>query len=84
MRGVVFKWRTEQYADRGFPGGEHFGVIAQKAEEVFPKIVKEGRDGEKSVAYAEIIPVLIESMRELGAENDALRERITALEGAKQ
>jgi hypothetical protein len=80
LRGVNFKWRTEEYADRGFPEGEHFGVIAQEAEEVLPEIVKDGPGGEKSVAYAEIIPVLIESIRELKAENDALKERIIALE----
>jgi hypothetical protein len=80
LRGVSFKWRREEYADRGFPEGEHFGVIAQDAEGVLPQIVKDGPDGEKSVAYAEIIPVLIESIRELKAENDALKGRIAALE----
>ena len=80
LRAVVFKWRTEEYADEGFPEGEHFDGIAQEAEEVLPEIVKEGHDGEKSVAYAEIIPVLIESIRELKVENDALKDRIAALE----
>ena len=80
LRGVRFRWKTEEYADRGFPEGEHFGVIAQEAEEVLPEIVKDSADGEKAVAYAEIIPVLIESIRELKAENDVLKERIAALE----
>jgi hypothetical protein len=80
LRGVSFRWKTEVYRDRGFPGGRHHGVIAQEAEEVLPEVVKEGPDGEKSVAYAEIIPVLIESIRELKAENDALKQRIDALE----
>jgi hypothetical protein len=80
LRGVNFEWRTEEYADRGFPEGEHFGVIAQEAEEVLPQIVKDGPGGEKSVAYAEIIPVLIESIRELKAENDVLKQRVAALE----
>jgi hypothetical protein len=80
LKGVSFKWKTEEYGDRGFPEGEHYGVIAQDAEKVLPEIVKEGPDGGKAVAYSEIIPVLIESIRELKAENDAMRQRIAALE----
>jgi len=80
LRGVRFKWKTEEYGDRGLPEGDHFGVIAQEAEEILPEIVKEGPDGELAVAYAEIIPVLIESVRELKTENDALKDRIAALE----
>jgi hypothetical protein len=80
LRGVIFTWKTEEYGDLGFPEGEHYGVIAQDAEQVMPEIVKEGPGGELAVAYSEIIPVLIESVRELKAENDALKERIAALE----
>jgi hypothetical protein len=80
LRGVRFRWRTEEYEDRGFPEGRHYGVVAQDAEKVMPEIVKEGPEGELSVAYSEIIPVLIESVKELKAENDLLKKRIEALE----
>jgi hypothetical protein len=83
LRGVVFRWKTEEYTDRGFPEGEHFGVISQETREVLPEIVKEGPDGEESVAYSEIIPILIESIRELRAENEALKERVAALEASR-
>jgi hypothetical protein len=80
LRGVLFSWKNNKYPGRGFPEGEHYGVIAQEAEQVMPEIVKEGPGGELAVAYSEIVPVLIESVRELKAENDALKERIAALE----
>jgi hypothetical protein len=67
---------------RGFPEGAHYGVIAQEAEAVLPEIVNAGPDGERSVAYMEIVPLLVESIRELRAENQALMERIEALEAA--
>jgi hypothetical protein len=80
LRGVLFRWKTEEYRDKNFPEGRHYGVIAQEAEEVLPEIVEEGPDGEKSIAYSEIIPVLIESIKELKAENETLKERLAGIE----
>jgi hypothetical protein len=82
LRGVLFRWRTQEYTDKGFPEGRHYGVIAQEAEEVLPEIIKEGPDGEKAIAYTEIVPVLIESIKELKAENEALKERLANIEVA--
>jgi len=63
MEGVNYRWKTEEYRDRNFPEGRHYGVIAQDIENVLPEIVME-HNGEKAVAYTEIIPVLIEAMKE--------------------
>jgi len=63
MEGVNYRWKTEEYRDRNFPEGRHYGVIAQDIENVLPGIVME-HNGEKAVAYTEIIPVLIEAMKE--------------------
>jgi hypothetical protein len=64
LEGISFEWKTEEYKDRGFPDGRQYGVIAQQVEKVLPEIVKVGPDGSKSVAYTEIIPVLIEAIKE--------------------
>jgi polyhydroxyalkanoate synthesis regulator phasin len=45
-------------------GRTHYGVIAQQVEEVLPEIVKRGDDGVRKVAYRELIPVLIEAVKE--------------------
>ncbi|MEQ9374845.1 MAG: tail fiber domain-containing protein [Imperialibacter sp.] len=42
----------------------HFGVIAQEIEKLFPHMVKEDSRGYKSVNYTELIPVLIEAIKE--------------------
>jgi len=63
MQGVNYRWKTDEYPDRNFPEGRHYGVIAQDIENVLPEIVME-HNGEKAVAYTEIIPVLIEAMKE--------------------
>lgn len=42
----------------------HYGVIAQEIEKLFPHMVKEDARGYKSVNYTELIPVLIEAIKE--------------------
>ncbi|HVP57919.1 MAG TPA: tail fiber domain-containing protein, partial [bacterium] len=82
LRGVSFEWRRAEFPDKGLPEGRHYGLIAQEVEKVLPEVVKEGPNGDKAVAYSEIIPVLVESIKELKAENESLRQRIEALEQA--
>ena len=53
--------------------GNHFGVIAQEVEKVAPQVVSENNEGIKSVAYSELIPILIEAIKELSAEVDSLK-----------
>ncbi len=64
LRGVAYNWRTKEHSSKGFPEGKHFGVIAQEIEQVLPEVVKEGPDGDKAVAYDELIPILIEALKE--------------------
>ena len=80
LRGVAFDWKTDEHPDKTFDEGTHFGVIAQEIEEVLPEVVRVGPDGDKAVAYSEIVPVLIESIKtqqqqieELEAEVDRLK-----------
>lgn len=51
-------------ASMEFDEGKHYGVVAQEVEKVLPETVKVGPDGHKGVAYTEMIPVLIEAMKE--------------------
>ena len=52
------------------------GVIAQEVEEVLPEVVEENKDGIKSVAYGNMVGLLIESIKELKEENEKLRKRL--------
>ena len=57
-------------------GKDSIGVIAQEVEKVFPEVVLDGSDGFKSVAYGNLVGVLIEAVKELSA-------RVEQLEGSK-
>ena len=56
MRGVEFNW-----IDTGLPG---IGVIAQEVESIIPQIVSTDTNGDKSVAYGNIIGILIEAIKQ--------------------
>lgn len=54
------------------------GVIAQEVQSVFPEAVQTGEDGMMSVDYPSLVPVLFEAVKQLKAENDAIRRQMKA------
>jgi hypothetical protein len=81
IKGVSYSFKTDEYKDRGFSEGTHYGVIGQEIEKVLPEVVKENPDGDKSVSYTEIIPVLIEAVKEQQKVIEELKAKIKELEG---
>ena len=69
MRGVSFK-RTDD------DGHTSVGVIAQEIEKILPEVVREDKseDKIKSVAYGNIVGVLIEAIKELKNEIEELKK----------
>ena len=59
MRGVY-------YTRKDNPGPRHVGVIAQEVEEVLPEVVLTDAATNKSVAYANMVALLIEGIKEQG------------------
>jgi hypothetical protein len=92
INGVTFNWNSKEYKDKGFPEGKHYGVIAQDIETVLPEIVKtvkvkvkdtDEEEDEKAVAYSEIIPVLIEAIKEQQQQIANLEADVQALKTKK-
>jgi hypothetical protein len=74
IRGVEFDWNNLQEAEDGYFVRKHdVGVIAQEIEKVLPEVVGTREDGIKAVKYDRIVPLLIEAIKELKAEIDALK-----------
>ncbi len=59
----------------------NIGVIAQEVQEIIPEVVHIGNDKDKtlSVAYGNMVGLLIEAIKELKAEVDELKEKILKL-----
>ena len=63
LRGVNFDMNGERST----------GVIAQELELVLPEAVRDNEDGMKSVAYGNIVGLLIEALKEQQEQINALR-----------
>ena len=76
---------TTSGARRTFPQ-QHFGdsraygLIAQDVEQVLPELVVTNDDGFKAVDYSKLPLLTIQAVKELKAENDALKQRVAELE----
>ncbi|MBX5484120.1 MAG: tail fiber domain-containing protein [Myxococcaceae bacterium] len=61
LRPVSFAW-----ADRRGP--RRMGLIAQEVEQVLPELVGRTKDGHATVAYGDLVPLLVQAVRELSEE----------------
>ena len=52
------------------------GLIAQNVEKVYPELVNTDDEGIKSVEYANLVAALIEAIKELKNENEALKAKL--------
>ena len=50
----------------------HFGLVAQELREIYPDLVYENDNGYLSINYTELIPVLIQGIKELKAKVEQL------------
>ncbi len=71
LRGVEF--------DRIETGDHQIGVIAQEVEKIIPEVVYENENGIKSVAYGNIVGLLIEAIKEQQNEITELKEILKSL-----
>ena len=77
----TLRYRYTEDNALGLPSdGEFVGVVAQDVQEVIPESVEEGSDGYLMVNNDAIIWAMVNAIKELKAENEALRGRVEVLE----
>ena len=59
LGGYTYNWKDQTKSSR-----QQIGLIAQEVEAQFPQLVLTDHDGIKAVAYAHLVPVVIEAMKE--------------------
>ena len=72
VRGVTF--------ERIDTGNRGAGVIAQEIEKILPEVVMEDEHGIKSVAYGNMVGLLIEAIKEQQTHINKLEDKINAIE----
>lgn len=69
--GVTFNWND--LAENKDTEKREAGVIAQQVQKVLPEIISVRDNGYLAVAYEKLVPLLIEAIKELSAEVEALK-----------
>ena len=71
ISGYEFDWNDKQ----DIYTGHDVGVVAQEVEQIMPEVVSDRDDGYKAVKYEKLVPLLIESIKELTARVKELESR---------
>lgn len=85
MRGVSYRWRLDEMQDAYVKDRRQLGLLAQEIETVCPEAVStEKMDGvnTKTVDYTQLVPVLIEAIKEQQTLIESQRQRLESLERA--
>ena len=78
LQPVRYRFKAENPLD--LPSDKDYvGVIAQEVQEVLPEAVGEDEDGYLLLNNEPILWSMLNAIKELKAENDALREEVNAL-----
>ena len=78
LNGYTYE-RTDYVKDKEDPEAPEVlrqaGVVAQEVEKVLPEVVS-GKDGNKAVAYGNMVAILIEAIKEQQTQIDELKKRL--------
>jgi hypothetical protein len=73
--GYTFVWNDKQSTYKG----KDIGVVAQEIQEIMPEIVANRANGYLGVKYEKIVPLLIESIKELKKEVEDIKQKCDCL-----
>jgi hypothetical protein len=81
---ILYSWKTQADLPDTDPekNFKYFGVCADELVSIMPELCyNENPDVAVQINYAELVPVCINAIKELSAQNKTLEERLAALEG---
>ena len=84
LKGVTYRYAAAEHPELGLGRGPQIGFIAQDLEQVYPEVVKTKENGFKAVNYAQLVPVLVEAIKEQQAMIADLQEQVDELQRASK
>jgi hypothetical protein len=82
LRPVTYKLKTEVsglFVDKD-KNNTQYGFLAQELQKIFPEMVTSQENGILGIQYTELIPVLVQALKEQQDQIDLLNKRIKVLE----
>jgi hypothetical protein len=73
INGYSFNWNNDK---QHIYKGKDYGVVAQEIQEVLPELVQERENGYLAVNYEKLVPLLIESIKELKTQVEHLNKKL--------
>ena len=70
----MYSWKNDETNE------PHPGLIAQDVLEVHPEVVSTDKDGMYGVRYTELVPLAFAAIKEISAENTALKTQLAAMD----
>jgi hypothetical protein len=74
LKGVTYQWKDPKMGEN-----TEVGLIAQDVEDIFPEVVANDKEGNKSIAYGKMVAPLIEAIKEQQQQIEALRKEVLLL-----
>jgi hypothetical protein len=75
LNPVTYHLKEQDDSDK-----KHFGLIAQEVQEILPQIIGKGADDKLSLSYIELVPILINAVKEQQQTIQDLNTRLQRLE----
>jgi hypothetical protein len=80
LNGVTYLYNTSKYPELGLSDEPQIGFIAQELEQVYPQLVITKDNGFKAVNYAQLVPVLVEAIKQQQAMIEDLQLQVNKLQ----
>jgi hypothetical protein len=86
LEPVQYYWKTDNAFGKNFDNADktQFGFVAQEVEKVYPNLVATDTQGLKSIEYTQIIPLLVEALKDQQKEIDELKEQQKEMDALKE
>ena len=75
LRGVSYEWKNKEGNQVGFIADEMIEIIPDSVKEILLPLISDDGIMYKTIKYTEIIPYLVESIKELKAEIEELKTK---------
>lgn len=82
INGFTFNWDQNRAGSKNLDNKNHIGFLAQEIETVLPQLVYTANDEDKtkSMAYGDMVPVLVQAIQERQQLIEAMQRQIDELE----